>query len=201
MQLSASVMHCLSFWSVLIPVLNSRACGEGFCVLAGQHMACLCLDTSYKQGLMSLLVHSGPSQDLSTAFTLQIYFEVSTVWMMEKLNSYQLLSRTNGLLKVVDSYFPQFDPWHSSLSRWNLRENDPAVCENPPCVTRGLRSLGYASSHPHVTLQQACANKSHTCLDKNGPMKFETASQHTKIFGFWITGQNVGKPFTLPGNI
>lgn len=81
MQLFASVMHCLSFWSALISVLDSSACGEGYCVLAGQHMACLCLDTSYKQGLMSLLVqrHSGPSQELSTSFTLQVYFELSTV--------------------------------------------------------------------------------------------------------------------------
>lgn len=86
MQLFASVMHCLSFWSALISVLDSSACGEGYCVLAGQHMACLCLDTSYKQGLMRLLVqrHAGPSQELSTSFTLQVYFELSTVWIIEK---------------------------------------------------------------------------------------------------------------------
>lgn len=45
-------------------LLDSSAGGEGYCVLADQHMACVCLDTSYKQGLMSLLVqrHSGHSQ-------------------------------------------------------------------------------------------------------------------------------------------
>lgn len=68
-----SVMHRLSFWNELTSVLDSSAGGEGYCVLAENHMACLCLDTSYKQGLMSLLVqhHSGHSQTWQQQRALQ----------------------------------------------------------------------------------------------------------------------------------
>lgn len=150
MQLSASVMHCLSFWSALISVLDSSACGEGYCVLAGQHMACLCLDTSYKQGLMSLLVqrHSGPSQDLSTSFTLQVYFEVSTVWMTQFVSTIVLHKWAFGSARPL---FPLI---------WPMTQQDDTLEKmwKSPHVTRGLRALGYASSHPYMTLQQAFVN-------------------------------------------
>lgn len=160
-------------------------------------MACLCLDTSYKQGLMSLLVqrHSGPSQELSTSFTLQVYIEVSTVWMIEKLSFLslcQLKSLTNGLWEVLDSYFPRFDPWRSFLRGRNPRENGPAVCENHPLCDQRTESTGICLI-PSICDPAAgmCENKSHSCLDKTGPIKFDTASQHTKILGLWITGQDV----------
>lgn len=64
-------MHCLS-WRGLISILDSSAGGgEGHSVLAEQHMACLCLDASCKQGLMSPLVELRPGRVVGRSQTSQ----------------------------------------------------------------------------------------------------------------------------------
>lgn len=84
----------------------------------------LCLDTSYKQGLISLLVQCRPGPE-------HLIHTPGLFWGFCRLNDRTQfeLSCTNGLLEVPDSCFPQFDPWHSSLRG----RNEPCcLWKSPP---------------------------------------------------------------------
>lgn len=63
--------EALSVCRGLISILDSSADGESRSVLAEQHMACLCLDASCKQGLMSLLVELRPGRVVGRSQTSQ----------------------------------------------------------------------------------------------------------------------------------
>lgn len=71
---SATVLclcDALSVWRGLISILDGGAGCEGYSVLAEQHMACLRLDASCKQGLMSPLEELRPDRVVCLSQTSQ----------------------------------------------------------------------------------------------------------------------------------